>query len=119
MMAVIDSIKGEIVNWFSPLPIVAGIGGYVPNDFMCPISGCVLEDAVTFGGHRHFYERYYIEEWLARDPTKSSPLTRQSCGKDGSPFRIEPANTEFVRQLEIYKKKLSKTSLSGGGAAAE
>jgi len=114
MIESIDSFKGEIVNWFSPTPLVKGIGGYIANDFMCPISCEVLEDPVTFGGH--VYERRFIETWLARDSTRSSPLTRQSCDKFGVPFRIETSNIEFIRQLENYKKRLSKMTT---GAASE
>jgi hypothetical protein len=93
---------------------------YDPEDFICPISGDVFNDPVSFGGHIYDYD--YLIKWFETDPTHSSPLTRKTLSKKGEPLEIRIPNYKFRRELALYKKKLSKelhTCVAAAAAAEE
>ncbi len=107
MMTVIDQIKKTIHFIMSPFPIIENDfidtleNIYMLDDFTCPLSLEVFSSPVNFGGHK--YEKTYITEWLMDHDT--SPLTRQTCDKDGNPFQVMPVDEEFMTLLNKYKKK--------------
>ena len=46
---------------------------YVPDDFYCPISGCIMENPYS-DPEGNTYEESFIKEWLTNK--QESPMTR-------------------------------------------
>ena len=72
------------------------------EDFTCPISCCIFEVPVSFGGH--FYEREALAQWFECAHARSSPLTRQVFESDGvTPLKILEPPRIFIAELAKFK----------------
>jgi hypothetical protein len=93
----IDDIGKALSNAEDPL------SGFDEADFIDPLGYEIFVDPVSFGGH--LYERAQIEQWLAIDVRRSSPLTRQTHNSDGSALQILPPPASFVTALALFRTK--------------
>lgn len=74
---------------------------FVLEDFTCPISGEIFTDPVSYGGH--IYEKDSLNRWFEYNPNRSSPLTRQTCDKNGEPLKMIAPPSLFMAELTKFK----------------
>lgn len=76
---------------------------YVPPDFYCPISGCLMEDPVSEPSG-HTYEKHQIYQWLEKKQT--SPITNLPLLKSDL-----TENSAVKRAIDSIKSKLQEDQL--------
>ena len=76
---------------------------YVPEDFYCPITGCLMVDPVS-EPDGHTYEKTAIYEWLTKK--QESPLTRKHLIQSDL-----SDNVAMRKSIESIRGKLAENQL--------
>jgi hypothetical protein len=74
------------------------------KDFICPLSGDIFEDPVSYGNH--IYERSWLLQWFEHNQDRPSPLTRQTRDKNGQLLQITAPPQIFLDEWKKFKKSL-------------